>query len=325
MNLHNNYKVIYEKAAEGKRTFYASTSNSYPTENDILLASFNDSDYQGKVIFEHEGKIYVSAGNIPTYTENGEPTGVVIKNFDRVLNLPTDNITGVVLPVNAAKVADVEYSSLTEAIAAAEENQIVVLLKDFMGEGFVVNKSITIDFNGYTYTITEPVGSKGTETNGLQLLKNNNIILKNGTLNIAESEKARFYILVQNYSNLTVENMVLDGTNLDKWSSTDGDSYTLSNNSGIVNIIGETTIIANEDGNKAFAFDVCKYSNYSAPVVNVSTSGTIIGNIEVTSSIATNLNIASGKFTREIENAWCAEGFIPVSFEDGTYGVQANN
>ena len=84
MNLQNGYKVIYEKAADGKRTFYASKSTVYPNADDKVLASFNDADYRGKVIYEHKGKFYVSIGSVPTYNENGEPADRVIEGFSEV-------------------------------------------------------------------------------------------------------------------------------------------------------------------------------------------------------------------------------------------------
>lgn len=84
MNLRNGYKVIYEKAEGGKRTFFASKSNAYPAADDIELASFNDEDYRGKVIYEYKGKFYVSTGAVPAYNENGEPTDTVIEGFDKV-------------------------------------------------------------------------------------------------------------------------------------------------------------------------------------------------------------------------------------------------
>ena len=327
MKLQNGYKVIYEKAADGKRTFYASKSNVYPNEDDLVIASFNDADYAGKMIYEHEGKFYVTTGAIPTYNENGVPADEVVEGFDKVFNnapAVEDLPAGAVTATFTARVNDTNYKTLAEAITAAENNQTVELLDNCSGCGVVIDKSVIIDFGGYTYTFTEPaVGSRGTETNGFQLLKGNNVVLRNGALQIADEYKDKFYILVQNYSNLTIEDMTLDGTNLDRWSDTDGDSYVLSNNSGTVDVIGETNIIANEDGDKAFAFDVCKYRNYTAPTVNVATTGKITGKIEVTESIAENLNISSGIYTTEIQDAWCADGYVPVVNNDGTYTVKA--
>lgn len=84
MNYKNGYKVVYEVAADGKRTFYASKSNVYPTADDVVLASFNDADYAGKVIYEYKGEFYVSTGSIPAYDENGIPTDTKIEGLDKV-------------------------------------------------------------------------------------------------------------------------------------------------------------------------------------------------------------------------------------------------
>ena len=172
------------------------------------------------------------------------------------------------------------FSTLADAVAKAKDGETIVLLKDASGEGVVIDKDVTIDFDGYTYTFTSGVGSY--DSCGFQILKDNTVVLENGTLNVAEESKATMYMLVQNYANLTVTDMVLDGTNLDKYSNTDQDSYVLSNNSGNVVINGETDIIANDEGTLAYAFDVCKYNSYAAPTVTVNTTGTINGNVEVT-------------------------------------------
>ena len=219
----------------------------------------------------------------------------------------------------AAAIGDVKYDTLAQAVEAANDGETVKLIADAEGEGLVIDKDITIDFDGYTYTVTTPVGSTGTASNGLQLLKGNNITLKNGTLKVADTAKAEFYILVQNYANLTVTDMLLDGTNLDKYSSTDGDSYTLSNNCGNVSLNGATSIVANDEGDLAFAFDVYKSKYYDAPVVNVNTTGEIKGNIEVTAEIADNFNITAGIFNSDI-SAYLAEG-AGLKLIDGVYTV----
>ena len=80
--------------------------------------------------------------------------------------------------------------------------------------------------------------------------------------------------------------MTLDGPNLDKYAFTDGDSYTLSNNSGNVQI-NAATIIANNDGDLAFAFDVCDKSawGYELPSVLVYVTSTIEGKIEAAAKV----------------------------------------
>ena len=260
-----------------------------------------------------------------SYADNGD--GTHDERCDYCTTLVVDNAdhhynaNGVCACGNTAeaKVGETYYCFFTDAVAAAKNNQTIILCKDASGAGVVINKSITIDFKGFAYTLTEGVGSTGTASNGFQILQGNTVVLKNGTLNVAEEAKESFYILIQNYANLTVTDMTLDGTNLDKWSLTDGDSYVLSNNSGTVNINGNTNILANDQGDKAFAFDVCKYGSYAAPTVYVNTTGLITGKIEVTESISDNLKISGGSFTVDVTE-YCVEGFHTVDADkDGIY------
>ena len=204
-------------------------------------------------------------------------TGLTAKESNGVYTVVKDEV---------AKIGNVKYSTLAEAVAAAKAGQTITLLKNTAGAGVVIDKNLTIDFGGFTYTLTSGVGSGNITSNGFQILEGNKVILKKGTLKVADKAADKFYILVQNYANLEVFNMTLDGTNLDKWSKTDGDSYTLSNNSGKVTLTGTTKIIANNDGDKAFAFDVCKYAGYALPTVTVNSTAKIEGAIEATAKIS---------------------------------------
>lgn len=195
---------------------------------------------------------------------------------------------------SVAKVGETYYTTLAAAVdAATVENNTVTLLRDVEGSGVVIDKDVTIDFGGFIYTFNEGVGSTGTPSNGFQILKDNEVTLKNGTLQVSSEENVAktFYTIIQNYANLTVEDMTLDGTYLDKWSSTDGDSYVVSINSGSVNITGNTTIIANDYSSvtpsKAFAFDACDQTSkgYALPVVTINTTGAITGAVEVSATL----------------------------------------
>lgn len=184
-----------------------------------------------------------------------------------------------------------KYGSLEAAMAAAKDGATVTLLADCAGNGIVVPQGkyttgLIVDFNEKTYTVDgETVGSAGTETNGFQLLKGNKITFKNGTIT---SEKAK--ILVQNYSDLTLEGMTLTLNNPNYTSA-----YTLSNNNGTV-VIDGSTINANPAG--GFAFDVCRYASYESVSVTVKGESVINGNVEVYASD----NSAGNGFTLMLES-----------------------
>lgn len=146
-------------------------------------------------------------------------------------------------------------------------------------------KKLTIDFGGNTYTfMTNPVGSPGTESQAVHLEKDRTVTLKNGTLDVAQGSNV-FKTGIQNYCDLTLDNMVVDGTNL----LGDG-TYTMSNNYGDITI-NNSTIIAKKGG---VAFDVYYgMSDSYKEGVSVTVNNSIItGKIEVT--VADNATLAAG-------------------------------
>lgn len=243
---------------------------------------------------------------------------------------------------NVVKIGEKEYDSLAEAVKDVPTDgtqTTITLLKNVdSGSGFVVNKgqNILIDFAGFTYDASTPtVGSTGTETNGCQLLKGSTVTMKNGKLMSTTAK-----ILIQNYCNLTLQDMVIDGTKAPDC------SYVLSNNNGKVNIIGNTSILGNDN-----AFDMCWAPNNGYPdgtQITVDTTGTIQGNIELglwgayAENVKSTLNIKNvnhigkfnitderlskqltiegGKFTSNVSNH-VKEGYIAVKVSDEEYKV----
>ena len=233
-----------------------------------------------------------TADNHKLFINGGVINGEVVTNSNNgtvAINTPA---------YKAAKVGDKFYGTLEAAFAAANDGETVKVLKDCAGNGIKAQKGkytngLTVDFGGHTYTVDgETVGSAGTETNGFQLLKDNTITFKNGTITSAKAK-----ILVQNYSNLTLDGMTLDGSDL----IYDKPNYTLSNNNGNVTI-NNSTITAKSDG---FAFDVCRFSSYPSVHVTVTGNSQINGDIEVDAGKGDakegfSLNFESGNFTGTI-------------------------
>ena len=105
------------------------------------------------------------------------------------------------------------------------------------------------------------------------------VILKNGTLRASDNSK----MMIQNYADLTISDMVIDAragaSNLINGATS---YYTISNNNGSLLLKGNTSIYTSEHVAKPFAFDVYYKLDYPNGVnVIVDTIGTIAGDIEI--------------------------------------------
>ncbi len=253
-------------------------------------------------------KLMIGAGlkNVKVFHNGTEITSATYDETAGIVTFTTDSFStfDVQYDAPAAMIVGGEcYPTLAAAVAAAKDDDTITLLKDSTENGVKgENKGFVLDLNGHTLKIGNPlVGSTGTETNGFQLLKSaGNVTFKNGTLTTEEA-----YILIQNYCNLTLDNMVLDGRNIPVH-ATRPDSvvrYTLSNNCGNVTI-NNSTIYAPEK--LGVAFDSCKFGDYAIPTVTVSGNSTIYGRIEETGG---NIVIKGGSFT-DLANAvkYAADG-----------------
>lgn len=249
-----------------------------------------------------------------------------------------------------AAIGDQKYLTLQKAVDAVTDDTptTIKLLDNASGDGVIVpsDRSITFDLGGHTYTVSgNTVGSSGTETNGFQLLRDSTVAFQNGKLT---STASTCQILIQNYCNLTLLNVDLDGTGLT------GSKYVLSNNFGNTQITGSTSITA-PDGGVAFDMYYWPKNGYTEGLsVTVNTTGTITGPIEYTSdrqesdadsakknrlviengvfdgsfqgnlidSKATNITVSGGTFSNVVPADFLAYGFAPtLNPSTGKYDV----
>lgn len=239
---------------------------------------------------------------------------------------------------DVAKIGNTGYATLKEAIEHVANGETIVLTANVNnGDGIVVasGKNFTLDFAGHTYTITQNVvGSTGTESQCFQLLKDSTITMKDGTI-VANCAGAK--MIIQNYCNLTLDNMILNATAGDN-----NVEYVVSNNCGNVVIKNGTTITAKTTG---VAFDVYGgFQNYGDVSVTLEagatvngkvevargsgnqnkntltvTGGTVNGDLAVTPNAKTEVAVTGGTFSSNVSD-YTADN-APVASNNGTYYV----
>ena len=175
------------------------------------------------------------------------------------------------------------YTSMqaaVDAIAASHSKTGTITVQkdipDAEGVSVPSGLKLTVDFAGYTYTLSGPgAGSTNTETNGFQLLKDSEIVFKNGTIKIAENAN-NIKRMIQSYADVTLENMRFEAEN-----QVGGEDYALSFNHGNVVFKGDTSVITSSSD--TIAFDVCFWTPYYPDGVSVTFAddytGTVNGKI----------------------------------------------
>ena len=234
---------------------------------------------------------------------------------------------GVVVKIDKDGAPAEGYLSLADAVAAVPTDNIQRTIVFLGGEGTKVSapgvrvfngQNIVIDFNQITFDVTDTVGSPNTETNGFQLNKGATVVMKNGTLT---SKTAK--ILIQQYCELTVEDMKLD------MSACPQVQYVISNNHGTTTITGDTIIVA---ASGKVAFDVyyglsTAYAEGVTVVFDENFTGSVKGKVEYGAGSAqtdgwtekANLQIENGTFDITFSVSVVKETEASVSISGGSF------
>lgn len=302
---HNDIGYIFRLQDSAKLTiengtYYAGLTCVQAGDNAVAMikggtfrasSAWNDVYWLLNLIDNSEAKIIVTGGIFENYDPSHSKTENPEANFCAEGYVTTseenDGSTFYAVEAATAKTDSEYYATLAEAVQAVVSSEgktgTVTLLKDAAGGGIglfnakdAVNVNLTIDFGGFTYTCDDPaVGSVGTESQGFHLEKGNTVTLKNGTIKVSPDSQ-NMSMLIQNYCDLTLENLDLYGSNITKYiiSSNYGDTV-LKN----VNIDGTN--------NNIVAIDLMHWLNDSykdqAPTMKIQNDAdnTIKGSINV--------------------------------------------
>lgn len=259
-------------------------------------------------------------------------------------------------PAGVAKVDGKNYSSLQEAINAAQDGETVTLLADAT-EDAVINKSITLDLGGKTLTntnagkatLTIAKGATATVKNGsivggtgfYTIQNNGTATLKDVTATAGNTGSS----MLDNLGTLTIESGSYSG-GLDVVKSEEGStltinggkfelSYAVSNSfTGVIYAYGTTAINGGEF--------VCSATgpNWASPCVVITgevtgykSSTKITGGKFVNKhargkifhgygkATSDNFEVTGGTFNKSVSDGFLADGFTCVKGSDGTYGI----
>ena len=275
-----------------KVAYEISISNIAAGSTELAKVSFKLGAGLTNVALKHENLVMTSKSSEADLTAADTfyydaATGMVTIAVDHF------SVFSVTYAAPVATIGSTTYTSLADAFAVAKDGDTIMLLKNTNGNGIKVlpntfaNNGLTVDFNGYVYTVGGVlVGSATTGTNAFQLNQGNKITFKNGSIvGVTEGTKPAEdtpdwkgapAIVLQNYCNLVLDNMIVTGG--------DETVYTMSNNCGDI-VINNTTINAGKaqgykDG--PYAFDVYGgFQSYGNVTVKVDGNSVINGDIEV--------------------------------------------
>ena len=259
---------------------------------------------------------------------------------------------------DAAKVGEMGYTTLDDAIKAAKDGDTVTLLAD-RTEDVTITTSITLDLNSKTLTNTNAGKATISVTGGTVTVKNGTVIGGASYYNIEVTKNSNADLILENVT-ATAGNT--GSSMIDNWG-------TLTINSG--SYTGGMNTVKSEEGstlvinNGTFTCDYGKKWSYTATILvygdTTINGGTFIQKTTNTSSYAKvvmtgivegyeaitrvtdgtftneklsgifyaygkatsdNFEVSGGTFNKSISDGYCADGFIPTKNADGTYGVK---
>lgn len=269
---------------------------------------------------------------------------------------PTTETGGQGTEAAVAQVGSQGYSSLQEAIVAAQGGETVTLLTDAT-EDVVINKSITLDLGGKTLTninsgkatisvqggtVTVKNGSVmgGTSCYNIEVTKNSNasLTLTDVTATAGNTGSS----MIDNWGTMAITSGTYTG-GLNVVKSEEGSTLNISGGTftrttaprwgvtGTVLVYGTTTITGgtfNEKSTSTNARVVVtgKVDGYDS--VTYIKGGTFNGNGNNVlhhlspAQADDSFKVSGGTFNKSIPDYYCTDGFIPTKNADGTYGVK---
>ena len=248
------------------------------------------------------------------------------------------------------------YATLADAVAAAQDGEIVTLLADAT-EDVAISKSITLDLGGKTLTNTNAGKATISVQGGTVTVKNGNVVGGTGYYNIEVTKDSNAKLtladvtatagntgssMIDNWGTMTITSGSYTG-GLNVVKSEEGSTLTINGGTftretaprwgitGTVLVYGTTTITGGTFNEKSTStnarvvvtgkvdgYDSITYVN-GGSFTNEGSGSIFHGMGKATSD---NFEVSGGTFNKYVSDSFMADGYIPVKNSDGTYGVK---
>lgn len=301
------------------------------------------------------GSVYVGSMQVERYERGTGNAGGVVLNlsagtFDSIRE-DGNQAVGVTYNITGGTVGAATAQELAQALKVVSDGAVIKLLGDVTlgfdigAEDGSIACKVVLDLGGNTLTTAPAVGSAGTVTNGICVLANSSLTLRNGTVVTPdETDDVKVKTGLANYGTLKLESVRVKTGN--------AIIYTI-NNRGALTLSGSTTVENGTGSNFKFAITNDPYAFVyadKAASLNVSDAAVTMGSIQLERYERTTanaggivLNISAGTFGTITEDggaavnvtgsitggtfandisAYVKEGYRCVAKENGTYTAE---
>ena len=264
----------------------------------------------GKFLPVHSGSLY---GEGTISVTGGEffddPAAFVVEGYP-VIAPETEGgyyTIGQLVPV--AKIGDQEYGSLRAAVAAAQEDETITLVKDIeQADGVIItDKKLTIDLNDKTFTVSE---GANTNNRNFKINGSSDVTIKNGIMVAAGEYSSGAYgtVRTEGTANVTLTDVKLynyrgNGLNVKALSGTTvtiNDTEIYSQYGGGVEAAGGTVELTNVKVDQKGMYT----APYNSMAISVNGGGTATVNSGTYSTVCITAEEANNQGTSH--GPWCA-------------------
>lgn len=282
----NIHAVYVENGIANIKGGTYSIQQTYPDSNkayEFVLNLYDANRENGTAKIVVTGGTFVNFDPANCQAE-GINTNFCAEGYVTIQNKDNSYTVKLLKDIATARIGDIYYKSLTDAYAklprgngvAPAEATTITLLADCAGGGIGSDgdnyMNYVIDFNGHTYTVGAPaVGSTGTVSQGIRVLKGSTAKFMNGTLKAANYND--LVQVVHTYGDVTFQDFTVDASeDTYAWAAVEPDNGTL-------NILGDSSILA-RTGNYGLYVAFWPRGGYTdGTTVTIDTTGKITGKL----------------------------------------------